>query len=208
MPASSGVSMTMVLPHTVDGSVMMGIEDVSTCCLMAAFSGVSMTTAPCNETIPSTKAVHDPPTSLAAASCHVYRSKKGNSSRRTRSVAQAAQERSIAKRGKSGKKERSRQNLKMKKVKRLPTVRLEDHREGELESVMHNGNKVYFAGSSIDLLPRHLPYDSIRRCVTTDLRPYLNASGLGGRAADYYTLLPREWIKKCFPSTNICGARY
>ena len=68
--------MTTVLPDTVVASVVSVSGDVSRCCLMSAFLGASMMMAACNQTIPTGK-TSDPPTSLAAASCHVYRSTKG-----------------------------------------------------------------------------------------------------------------------------------
>lgn len=137
---------------------------------------------------------------LAENSCHVYFS-NGNSSYRTRLIAKEACKRSVAKDGRIGRKQRWRQNKKKAKLEGLEKPNLED-REDHIQAVTMEGRKVYIGGISASLLPTNLAHGSIRWSVRTNLTPYLNANGKGCIAGPCYTLLPREWIRECFPSTD------
>ena len=139
--------------------------------------------------------------SLAEESCHCYGSKHGNSSIRTREIRKEASRRSLSKAGKEGKKQRSRQNRKMHLLNYLDVPITVDRQE-EIEEVRRSGKKVYIGGISPNLLPTTLPYGCLQWSVHSHLIPYLNPSGNGCRAGSNYTLLPRFWIKKCFPTTQ------
>jgi hypothetical protein len=137
---------------------------------------------------------------LAEESCHQYAS-NGNSSRNTRSIANVAKARSVATHGRKGRKQRYRENRKRAKILALDSPQLQEWEEA-INAVTVLGRKVYFGGISESFLPTNLPCGSIRWSVHTHLVPYLNELGDGCTAGNYYTLLPREWILKCFPKTQ------
>ena len=138
---------------------------------------------------------------LARASCHVFQSLHGSSSKYTRVVAADATARCFSKHGRKGKKQRHRENKKRRKLLALETAPT-DHREDHVQAVTLLGRKVYIAGINTRLLPLNLPGDCIRWSVGSHLIPYLNSDGKGCISASLYTLLPREWIRQCFPNTS------
>ena len=141
------------------------------------------------------------PPFLAYSSTHVYQSMNGKCSVRTRFIRSQAEQRSVPRTGRKGRKQRNRQNRKMAKLKALGEPDLCDKGE-EVEAVLLLGKKVYIAGISVDLLPAKLPLLCTRWCVGRDILPFLNADGRGCSAPNLYTLLPREWIRRCFPHTD------
>jgi hypothetical protein len=138
---------------------------------------------------------------LAESSCHTYYSKMGYCSQKTRKIAAEARMCSEARAGKKGRKQRNRENQKMKKLKGLevPATR---NTKRDLDEVARLGGKLYIGGISRELLPSNLPKDSVRWSVRENLEPYLNSHGTGCRVGPLYTLLPREWIRHCFPNTD------
>ena len=145
--------------------------------------------------------MHKSSTCLAQASCHTYKSKTGKSSARTRVIAEEASRRAVSASGKKGNKQRYRENKKRRCLWHLEEPEMQNKEEA-IEAVMEGGRKVYIAGIAREFLPTTLPYNCIKWSVSEQLVPFLNRKGNGCRAGNYYTLLPREWILKCFPNTD------
>ena len=199
--------MTMV-PSEIAGSVMK-TSLVSSCkplqsvclgsdCHTCIFSEVHVTMVPSE--IAGSVMKRTSGSSLAESSCHTFKS-TSICSQNTRSIARVASLSSKAKKGKSGKKQRHRENRKKAKLKHLELPATRDTTRG-LEEVTSSGKKLYIGGISTELLPSNLPQDSMRWSVQEHLEPYLNTRGLGCRAGPLYTLLPRDWIRECFPNTG------
>ena len=71
-----------------------------------------------------------------------------------------------------------------------------------MRAVRLEGRKIYIGGISTHLHSTNLPAGSRRWSVGTHLLRFLNPTGGGCNAAGCYTLLPREWVKQCFPHTG------
>ena len=138
---------------------------------------------------------------LAYSSCHTFKSTKGICSKKTRNIALVASQSSIARSGKKGRKQRHRENQKLMKLMNLPRPQRKNT-VNDLLLITSSSRKLYIGGMSTSDLPQTLPTGSIRWTVHQHLQPYLNSYGVGCWDCSLYTLLPREWIRKCFPNTN------
>ena len=138
---------------------------------------------------------------LAEVSCHTFKSKRGVCSKRTQNIAALAMQSTYAVSGKKGKKQRSRENRKYAKLLKMPAP-VTRNTTKELLSVISSCSKLYIGGMTKDNLPPNLPTGSIRWLVHENLLPFLNPYGVGCWDSSLYTLLPREWIRDCFPNTH------
>ena len=139
--------------------------------------------------------------SHAMESCHWYASKRGNSSLCTRAIEKKTSRHTLPNTGKQGKEQWLHQNQKMRLLNCLDVPTMVDWQQ-EINAITRSGKKYTLEVSHPICCLQAFPMDACSGSVHSNLIPYLNPTGNGYRAGNYYTLLICNWIKKCFPCTG------